>query len=307
MKIFITGATGFIGTNLVKKLLQDNHEVVCSVRNTEKARKKLGEKVTLFPSHSFHNHLKKTIATCDAVINLAGEPIIKKWTKENKKLIYDSRIKTTQKLMQAVDRAYPQPKVVISASAVGYYGNRGPTTLTEKAFSSGGFLANLCDEWERAIRLTGPGKIPNTRLVNLRIGVVLGNGGALKKMLLPFKLGLGGILGNGKQYMPWIHIDDMVSIIVESLQNTEIRGPINCVAPNFTTNKKFTKTLGSVLRRPTIFPVPAFILKLIFGEAACVLLDSQKVYPQKLKDKNFVWKFYNLRTALKDLVRNEKR
>jgi uncharacterized protein (TIGR01777 family) len=307
MRIFITGATGFIGTKLVERLLEENHEVICFVRDTKKARKKLGDKVDLISDFSWNEHLKKAISRCDAIINLAGEPIIKRWTEKNKILIYDSRIKTTQRIMKLVHRAKPQPKVVISSSAVGYYGDRGSTTLTERSLSSGGFLSNVCNEWERACCLIGPGKIPDTRLVMLRTGVVLGDGGALKKMLLPFKLGLGGILGNGSQYMPWIHIDDMVSIIVESLHNSDINGPVNCVSPVFTTNKKFTKTLGSVLRRPTVFPVPAFILKLIFGEAACVLLDSQKVYPQKLKDRNFVWKFSNLRTALKDLVRNGKR
>ena len=302
MKVFLTGATGFIGSNLVKRLLSDEHEVVCYVRNIEKARKVLGPKPQLLQTTAFDNHLIATIERCDAVINLAGEPIIKRWTKKNKKKIYNSRVNLTRKLVSLMDRCKTRPRVFISASAVGYYGNRGNEILTEKSSKSSGWLSHLCNQWEKFSYPSHSGSLVDTRFVNLRTGIVLGNGGALKKMLLPFKLGLGGILGNGNQWMPWIHIDDMVEIIVASISNEKIYGPVNCVAPNPVTNKEFTKQMGRTLRRPTIFPVPGFILKIIFGEAACVLLDSQRVEPKLLYKAGFVWKFSKLDKALEDLL-----
>jgi uncharacterized protein (TIGR01777 family) len=303
MKIFITGATGFIGSNLVKQLLKNNHEVICYVRNVEKARRKLGNKVELIGTTIFQNHMIKTLERCDAVVNLAGEPIVKRWTKSNKKKIYDSRIDVTTKLIKSIESCKTPPEVLISSSAVGFYGNRGDETLTESSDGSSGWLSHLCSQWEKASYPSHLERTIPTRVVNLRTGIVLGNGGALKKMLLPFKMGLGGILGSGSQWMPWIHIDDMVSIIVESINNNDIYGPVNCVSPAAVTNKHFTKILGKTLKRPTIFPVPSFVLKIIFGEGACVLLDSQKVRPRKLTRHGFRWKFSSLYTALEDLVR----
>ena len=161
----------------------------------------------------------------------------------------------------------------------------------------------LCSEWEkRAYPFDESGNLINTRVVILRTGVVLGEGGALRKMLLPFKLGLGGILGRGKQYMPWIHIQDMINIIMHSLNNQDVCGPINCVSPQPVTNYEFTKTMGSILRRPTIFPVPGFILKVVFGEASCVLLDSQRVEPCQLVKNKFSWNFEHIKDALRNLL-----
>ena len=302
MKIFVTGATGFIGSNLVKRLLAEGHEVTCYVRNTEKARKILGHRVMLLQTTAFDNHMITTLERSDAVINLAGEPIIKRWTKKNKRKIYSSRVDLTSKLTKLMDRCQTKPKVFISASAVGYYGNRGNEILTEKSSKSSGWLSYLCGQWEKASYPTYPGTLVDTKFVNLRTGIVLGEGGALKKMLLPFKLGLGGVLGNGIQWMPWIHVDDMVSIVVESLSNNKIYGPVNCVAPHPVTNKEFTKQMGKALNRPTIFTVPRFMLKIIFGEAASVLLDSQRVQPKLLIENNFKWKFNKLSEALKDLL-----
>ena len=302
MKIFVTGATGFIGSNLVKRLLAEGHEVTCYVRNIERARKILGHRVMLLQTTAFDNHMIATLERSDAVINLAGEPIIKRWTKKNKRKIYSSRVDLTSKLTKLMDTCQTKPKVFISASAVGYYGNRGNEILTEKSSKSSGWLSYLCGQWEKSSYPTYPGILVDTKFVNLRTGIVLGDGGALKKMLLPFKLGLGGVLGNGIQWMPWIHIDDMVSIIIESLSNNKIYGPVNCVAPHPVTNKEFTKQMGKALNRPTIFPVPRFMLKIIFGEAASVLLDSQRVQPKLLIENNFKWKFNKLSEALKDLL-----
>jgi uncharacterized protein (TIGR01777 family) len=303
MKIFLTGATGFIGTKLVKQFLSDNHEIVCYVRNIEKARKKLGNRVELLSTNVFQNHIIKTLEGCDAVVNLAGEPIVKRWTKKNKKKIYDSRIDITKKITNAIESCKTPPKVLISSSAVGFYGNRGDETLIESSHKSSGWLSRLCNQWEKSSYPSCPGNLTSIRIVNLRTGIVLGDGGALKKMLLPFKMGLGGTLGSGNQWMPWIHIEDMISIIIEAVNNENIYGPINCVAPAAVTNKHFTKILGKTLKRPTIFPVPSFVLKIIFGEGACVLLDSQKVRPRKLTRHGFSWKFGSLYTALEDLLR----
>lgn len=303
MKIFVTGATGFIGSHLVKRLLEDKHDVVCYVRNLERARKRLGSKPELLGTTIFQNHLIKVLEGCDVVINLAGEPIVKRWTKKNKKDIYNSRINITTKLIRAIESCKTPPKTFISSSAVGFYGNRRDEVLTESSHKSSGWLSHLCNQWEKASFPSHPEKLIPTKVVNLRTGIVLGNGGALKKMLLPFKLGLGGNLGTGEQWMPWIHIDDMINIIIESISNNNIYGPVNCVAPLPVKNKTFTKELGSALKRPTIFPVPSFILKIIFGEGACVLLDSQKVRPRKLLRSGFNWKFSSLSEALENLVR----
>lgn len=302
MKIFITGATGFIGTNLIKKLLQEDHEIICYVRDVSRARQKINGKVEFLGSTAFPGHVIKKIEQCDAVINLAGEPIAQRWSKKAKKKIYNSRIDITKDLSSWISACRTPPKVFISSSAIGYYGNRGSNLLSESSAKGSGWLASLCQQWEQFSYPQAPESLIKTRVVNLRTGIVLGNGGALKKMLLPFKLGLGGILGNGKQWMSWIHIDDMVNIVVESLNNEKIYGPVNCTSPLPVVNKKFTKTLGKVLRRPTIFPVPGFILKIIFGQGSCILLDSQNVNPKLLLKNNFKWKHAELEEALEDLV-----
>jgi uncharacterized protein (TIGR01777 family) len=302
MKIFITGATGFIGSNLVEKLLKENHEIVCYVRNIEKARQKIKGKVEFLGTSAFPGHIIKVLERCDAVINLSGEPIAQRWTKKTKKKIYHSRVDLTKNLSSWISACRTPPKVFISSSAVGFYGNRGDQVLTENSDKSSGWLSHLCDQWEKTSYPSSPENLITTRVVNLRTGIVLGNGGALKKMLLPFKMGLGGILGSGKQWMPWIHIEDMVNIIVDSINNENIYGPINCVAPAAVTNRHFTKILGKTLKRPTILPVPSFILKIIFGEGACILLDSQKVRPRKLIRAGFNWKFGSLYGALENLI-----
>jgi len=302
MKVFVTGATGFIGTNLIDKLLLEGHEVVCYVRDIGKARQKIKGKVEFLGTSAFPGHVIKVLERCDAVVNLAGEPIAQRWSKKAKKKIYNSRIDITKNLSSWISACRTPPKVFISSSAIGYYGNRTSELLFESSSKSSGWLSSLCQQWEQFSYPEKPNELIKTRVVNLRTGIVLGNGGALKKMLLPFKLGLGGILGSGKQWMSWIHIDDMVNIIVETLNNDKIYGPVNCVSPWPTTNKAFTKTLGKVLKRPTIFPVPGFILKLIFGEGACILLDSQKVNPKLLLKNDFRWKHTELEEALEDLT-----
>lgn len=298
MKIFITGATGFIGQEIVKKLSQDGHnKIICYTRDQMKAYNKLGDHIVAINEAEFDICAKKYLENCDAVINLAGEPVFQRWTERAKEKIIDSRLDTTEKLVKKINSCEKKPEVLISASAIGYYGNAYDNTLTESSEDGEGFLPDICDDWEWEARKA------NTRLINLRIGIVLGKeGGALKQMLLPFKLGLGGRLGSGHQWMSWIHINDVVNIIFECIKNKKLSGPVNCVSPNPVKNRKFTKTLSKALSRPAVLPVPEFGLKLLFGESSSVLLDSQRCIPKALLDNNFKFEFSTLEEALKDIL-----
>jgi uncharacterized protein (TIGR01777 family) len=298
MKIFVTGATGFIGQHLVKQLLKNNHKVICYTRNQMKAYNMFGDDIVALNENEFDVCGKKYLEGCDAVINLAGEPVAQRWTDTVKENIAESRIGITEKLVTKINSCTKKPQVLISASAVGYYGNAYENILVEDSEPGQGFLSDVCYDWEYAASNV------DTRLVNLRIGVVLGrNGGALQKMLTPFKMCLGGKLGSGNQWMPWIHVEDIVSIILEAINNQSMEGPVNCVSPNAVTNKDFTNTLASVLSRPAIIPVPEFALKLLFGEGACILLDSQNVKPNTLLKNKFKFKYPDLKSALNNLLK----
>ncbi len=232
---------------------------------------------------------------CDALINLAGEPIAQRWTAAAKIRIHDSRVEGTRRLVNALATESHRPRVLVCASAVGIYGSRGDEILTEKSPVGSGFLPNVVKEWEEAARLAEPLGI---RVVSLRFGVVLGHGGALGKLLLPFRLGAGGRLSSGRQWMSWIHVDDAVSLILFALDNPEFRGPVNATAPDPVTNDEFTRRLARALHRPAIFPVPAFALKLIFGEMSEVLLDSQRVLPAAAQAAGFTFRYTELSAAL---------
>jgi hypothetical protein len=237
----------------------------------------------------------------DAVIHLAGESIIGRWTPAKKARIRDSRVIGTRNLAQALARAKEKPQVFICSSAIGYYGNRRDELLKEESSSGTGFLPEVCREWEAATR---PATEAAIRTVQMRTGVVLSaNGGALGKMLLPFKLGVGGRLGDGRQWMSWIDIEDMVGAIHHILKNDLLQGPVNLVAPKPVTNAEFTRTLAKVLSRPAIFPVPAFAAKLAFGEMAEeVLLWSQRVEPTKLIMSGYPFRFRELRASLENVL-----
>jgi hypothetical protein len=238
----------------------------------------------------------------DGVVHLAGENLAEgRWTDEKKRRIRESRTKGTQLLSETLAKLTEKPAVLVSASAVGFYGNRGDEVLNEQSAAGEDFLADVCREWELA---TLPAAQSGVRVVQLRFGVILsGEGGALKKMLLPFRLGVGGKLGNGKQYLSWIAIDDAVGAIEHALFNDAVRGAVNAVAPEPVTNYEFTKTLGSVLSRPTIFPVPAFAARLAFGEMAdATLLASQRVNPLRLKETGYTFKYPKLEDALRHVL-----
>jgi len=238
----------------------------------------------------------------DAVVHLAGESVVGRWTEEKKKAIRESRVQGTRNLAAALAQSEAKPRVLVCASAVGFYGNRSEELLREESPAGQGFLSEVCREWEDASRIAGEAGI---RTVNLRIGLVLSaKGGALANMLKPFKLGLGGRIGSGQQWWSWIHVDDIVGGIHHAIGTETLSGPVNLVAPNPVRNAEFTKLLASVLGRPAFFPVPEFALRLAFGKMAAeeLLLASQRVEPGKLGASGYAFRFRELRAALENLV-----
>jgi uncharacterized protein len=240
-----------------------------------------------------------TVPVCDAIVNLAGEQIAQRWTDSAKKRIYDSRVEGTRRLVNAFATQSQRPRVLVCASAVGFYGSRGDEILTENSPSGTGFLPRVVIHWEESARTAEPLGI---RVVSLRFGAVLGHGGALAKLLLPFRLGAGGRLGSGHQWMSWIHIDDAVSLILFAMENSALQGAVNATSPHPVTNDEFTRRLASALHRPAIFPVPAFALKLAFGEMSEVLLDSQRVLPTAAQAAGFRFQYADLSAALDNLL-----
>jgi uncharacterized protein (TIGR01777 family) len=301
MKILVTGSTGLVGSTLVPLLKELGHEVIRLVRSTPKDR----------ASEVYWNPEKREIDTgalagLDAVVHLAGENLAEgRWTDEKKKRIRESRLVGTKLLSETLAGLKEKPEVLVSASAVGFYGDRGDEVLDERSSSGEGFLAEVCREWELATQAAAGSGV---RVVNLRFGVIFSReGGALAKMLTPYRLGVGGKLGSGRQYMSWIAIDDAVGAINHALVTKTLRGPVNVVAPEAVTNSEFTKTLGHALSRPTIFTVPAFVARLAFGEMAdATLLTSQRVEPALLKESGFVFKYPDLESALKHVLEEKK-
>jgi uncharacterized protein (TIGR01777 family) len=302
MKVLVTGATGFVGKRVVEALLRAGDEVVVLTRNVAKGALELGNKPKYFLwSDTSSLPPMQAFEGVQGVVHLLGEGIAdKRWDEEQKKKIHDSRIFSTRRLIEAMKTMKVRPSVLVSASAVGIYGNRNDEEITEDSTVGSDFLANLCKEWEQeAVRAKELG----IRVAVIRTGVVLGeNGGALKKMLPIFKLGAGGPVGSGKQYMSWIHVDDLAMMYVEALKNQKVEGPYNGTAPYPATSKDFAKTLGKMVHRPAFTPAPAFALKLVFGEMSSVLLEGQKVLPTKFKAIKFRFGHPTLEMALKESV-----
>jgi uncharacterized protein (TIGR01777 family) len=300
MRVLVTGATGFVGHRLLKKL--DSPRVLSrKAAKAEAEFKEFGVKAFDWdplqgppPQAAFEG--------IDAVIHLAGDPVASgRWTKAKKARIRDSREIGTRNLVAGLAALARKPPVLVSASAVGIYGDRGDEELTESSRAGSDFLAEVCAAWERE---AGRAAEIGVRVALIRIGIVLGQGGgALAKMLTPFKLGLGSPLGSGRQYVPWIHIDDLVEMILFAVREHSVYGPLNGVAPNPVTNREFTKALGRVLKRPTFLPaVPGFVLKTMLGEFAEVLLASQRVVPQAALARGFAFRFRELEPALCDVL-----
>lgn len=296
MRILVSGSHGLVGKALIGSLTSDGHEIVRLVRGKPSG-------ATEIEWHPNHGSLDATaLEGLDAVVHLAGESIASgRWTDEKKLAIRDSRVKGTTLLSDALARLSRPPSVFVSASAIGYYGNRGDELLTEKSAPGNDFLASVCSEWENATRAAVEKGI---RTVHARFGIILdANDGALAKMLTPFRMGIGGRIGNGKQWMSWIDIEDVVNGLKFLIDDVNTSGPVNFVAPNAVTNAEFTKALGHVLSRPTIFPIPAFGVRLAFGEMAdALLLSSAKVKPSVLEERGFVFRWKMLDDALRHLL-----
>jgi uncharacterized protein (TIGR01777 family) len=297
MKFLVTGSSGLIGSDLVAALKDRGHQVIRLVRSEDQ----LSDNRLLWdPEH--HELNMADFEGFDVVINLAGENIASGlWTEAKKKKIRDSRVLTTHMLCELLAMLNKPPKILINASAVGYYGDRGDEILDENSLPGTGFLAEVCQKWEEA---TKPASDKGIRVILLRFGAILSSkGGVLGKMRLPFKLGLGGVIGSGKQYMSWISIDDLIGVVLHVISNDSLSGPVNTVTPEPVTNKEFTKTLGKTLNRPTILPVPAFAVKLIFGEMGDeLLLSSTRALPSKLEASDYTFLYPDLASALKHLL-----
>ena len=304
MKVLVTGATGFIGKELIKKLNANGHEILILTRNSDSAKFHVPvhcEILTWDPEkHSLSPSVLKGV---DAVINLAGEGIADgRWTPERKRALIQSRTLSARRLIDAISYMNSKPKVFLSASAIGFYGDQGDQLLNEESAKGSGFLSQVCQNWENEILKA---KDFGIRTVALRIGMVLGHdGGALEKMLPPFQLGVGGKLGSGTQWMSWIHIHDLVEMMAFSIENPSADGIYNAVSPNPVSNREFTKILGQELKRPTLFPVPKFILKIVLGELSELLLSSQRVVSKKISDRGFKFKYPQVQEALKEVCGN---
>ena len=301
MKVVIPGGSGLIGSILAPILFENGHAPIITSRSPDNIRDKFKNiEIVRWDPYSPQLDVKQ-FEGAEAVINLSGYPIASgRWTKKRRKLIYNSRIVTTQKIVQIFHKLDKKPQVFIAGSAVGYYGDRGDELLDETCSPGNDFAAKVCYDLEQeAIKAEELG----TRVVRIRTGVVLSkSGGALVKIVLPFKLGLGGRLGSGRQWFPWIHEDDLAQLFLFCLENQEISGAVNGVSPGIVTNKEFTKELGSVLNRPALFPVPAAGLKLLFGEMSSILLGSQRAEPKKIIKAGFEFEYENIEDALKNCI-----
>ena len=297
MKIALAGASGLVGTALIPALEAQGHEVTRLVRTAPRA----GE-IEWHPNKDEVS--AASLEGFDIIINLAGENIAGgRWTDEQKRKIRDSRVNGTHLLTEAIAKIERKPRAFVCASATGIYGDRGDEVLDEQSESAGGFLAGVCREWEMACDLAVKAGV---RVVNLRFGPILAReGGMLSKLLTPFKMGMGGKVGSGKQFISWISLEDAINAIVLAINDESIRGPLNVVSPNPVTNEEFTKTLGHVLNRPTALAMPAFAARLAFGEMADeMLLVSQRVMPKRLNAAGFEFKYPGLESALRHYLAN---
>lgn len=305
MKIAITGATGFVGSYLVKRLQAEGEQIIILTRNVNHADR-------VFPKSAFPNveiisynsnqsgDWQKVISGCDGVVNLAGASIGEgRWTPERKQEIINSRKIGTQKLVEAIANAEQKPSVLVNASAIGYYGTSETATYEESSSPGNDFLSEVCVAWEAEAQKV---KDLGVRLAILRFGVVLGMGGAIAKMLPVFKLFAGGTIGTGKQWFSWIEVDDLVNLIVAALKQPEIQGVYNATSPNPVRMSEFCHTLGDVVHRPSWLPVPAFALELLMGDAAMVVLEGQKVLPKRTLESGFTYKYPDLKSALKSFL-----
>ena len=305
MKIAITGATGLVGSRLVAKLNQEGHQILVLTRNPNKAQK-------VFPASAYSQleivqytpqesgEWQKSISGCDGVVNLAGEPIAERWSPQQKQAIMSSRQIGTRKLVEAIATAEQKPQVLVSGSAIGYYGTSETAAFVEDSPAGNDFLAQVCQAWEaEAQKVTELG----VRLVILRVGIVLANGGALGKMIGPFKMFAGGPIGSGRQWFSWIHRDDLVNLIVQAINQIDMSGVYNATSPHPVQMNKLCQTLGEVMNRPSWLPVPDFVLEVLLGDGAIVVLEGQQVLPQKTQSTGFNYQYADLKPALVEIIK----
>lgn len=308
MRIFVTGGTGLVGTRLLRRLRERQDQVVLLTRRPDAARARFGADCTIVEGDPMQpGAWVDAVADCDGVIHLAGENVFaRRWNDEFKALLRDSRVKSTANVVEAIARKPDAPrggrKVLVNASAIGYYGPHGDEEVTEDSPPGDDFLARLCVEWEVAARKAEP---LGVRVAMVRVGVVLDKeGGALKQMLGPFKWGLGGPVGFfGTQYVSWIHHDDMAGVLLLALDNAGAAGPLNGTAPQPVTTKQFGKALGRALSRPAFMPIPGFALRLRFGEVAHILTTGQRVLPERALGLGYPFKFPTIDAALADILK----
>ena len=300
MKILIIGGSGFVGSNLTKLLLDKGHDVTVMARNPEKGGSDPNIK-TLAADAMKPGPWQAELAFHDAVVNLAGVSVNKRWDDQHKKMLHDSRVFTTRNVANAMSAPGNSARILVNASGVGIYGFTKDEQLTENAPTGGtDFLSRLAQDWENeAIKAAEHG----VRVVRARIGIVLGrDGGALAEMTRPFRFFVGGPLGNGKQWFPWIHVSDLCRAILFSIENSNMSGPMNCAAPNPVRNADLAKAIGKALGRPSFMPAPAFMIRLILGEFGSVILEGQRAIPKALLDNGFKFEFTHIDQALKDLL-----
>jgi uncharacterized protein len=321
MQVVVTGATGFIGRPLCAELVGRGHSVTALSRDAERARATLGPQVRSLSwgmreerreksedrSQKSDVEWEQAVAEADAVLNLAGEPVAaRRWTPAIKESVRSSRVEATRSLVEAIEKASRKPSVLVSTSAVGYYGDRGDAEITEESGPGQDFLSETSIQWEAAAeRATEFG----VRVCRMRLGIVLGRGSALQKMLYPlpipispWKLGLGGPLGNGRQWMPWVHLDDVIGLFLWAMTTPDVRGAVNATAPNPVTNAEFSRALGRALHRPAFLPVPSFVPKLLFGEFADSVLTGQRALPTVAQRLGYRFQFPDINSALRSLI-----
>ncbi len=305
MKIAITGGTGFVGTRLVSALQADGHDLCVLTRDQTRAQR-------VFPAAAFpHVELvayepleagawQQQVVGCQAVVNLAGEPLADgRWTPARKQAIADSRCLGTRRLVEAIHQADPRPEVLINASAIGYYGTSETETFTEESPPGDDFLARMCQTWEAEARAVAAAGV---RVAIVRSGIVLGNGGAIAKLIPPFKLFAGGPIGSGRQWFSWIHREDLVALIQHLLQRPDLAGAFNGTAPQPVRMKELSATLGAVLNRPSWLPVPALALEVLLGDSAVIVLEGQRVLPAATQAAGFEYQYPTLKAALKAVL-----
>lgn len=305
MRVAVTGATGFVGSRLVEKLQEGDHQILVLTRNPERAKRVFP--ATAFPKLEIQAYSplesgewQQKISGCDGVVNLAGAPIAEsRWTPERKQEILDSRKIGTEKIVEAIAQADSKPSVLVNSSAIGYYGVSETKTFEETSASGNDFLAQVCQAWEAEAEKV---KNSGTRLVILRTGIVLGMGGALAKMLPPFRMFAGGPIGSGRQWFSWIHREDLVNLILAALTRPDMEGVFNATAPNPVRMSEFCRTMGEIIHRPSWLPVPNFALELLLGDAAQVVLEGQQVLPKRTQAYNFGYQYPTVKQALEEIL-----